>query len=85
MLTSESVSVSVRGSKAFKEQSCKFGTIVLALAALEQNRPPSDPIKPAMWLADKLGCTERGAQYLIDGERGVSAKAIAFVVNELLN
>lgn len=85
MLSSESESNSVRSSKGFKEQPCKFGTVVLALAAFEQNRPPNNPIKPAMWLADKLGCTERGAQYLIDGQRGVSARAVAFLVNEILN
>jgi hypothetical protein len=51
-----------------------FGTVVRALS----------PIKPAVWLAQKLGCTERAAQLYIDGERGIPAPAIAVIINEML-
>lgn len=56
------------------EQSCKFGTVVRALY----------PDKPALILAQKIGCSERGAQYLIDGERKVTARAIAVIIAEIL-
>ncbi len=51
-----------------------FGTIVRAIA----------PIKPAVWLSQKLGCTERAAQQYIDGERAVPAPAIAIMVTAML-
>lgn len=83
----ESDSISGRRSKTPKEQLFKnfrnrrregrrnnFGTVVQALA----------PIKPAMWLADKLGCTERAAQLYIDGKRSIPAPAVAVIVNEIL-
>jgi hypothetical protein len=60
-----------------KEQtfkSNKFGTIVQALW----------PTKPALNLAQRIGCSERAAQFYIDGERKPSAKAIHVIVGELL-
>lgn len=57
------------------EQPCKFGTVVRALW----------PDKTALNLAQRIQCTERGAQYLIDGQRRVTAKAIAVIVAELLD
>jgi hypothetical protein len=56
------------------EQSSRFGTVVRALW----------PTKPALNLAQRVGCSERGAQYLIDGERRPSAKALAVIVAELV-
>lgn len=66
---------SAEPSKASKEQTCKFGTIVQALW----------PTKPALRLSQKLGCTERAAQFYIDGDRKPSARAIAVIVNEMLD
>lgn len=57
------------------EQSCKFGTVVRALW----------PDKTALNLAQRINCTERGAQYLIDGQRKVTARAIAVIITELLD
>ena len=56
------------------EQSCKFGTIVRALW----------PNKSALNLSQRIGCTERAALYLITGERKVTARAIAVIVNEMV-
>jgi hypothetical protein len=71
---SESESMRVRASKAFKERSCKFGTIVRALW----------PDKPALNLAQRIGCTERAAQFYIDGQRKISAHALGVVIAEML-
>lgn len=62
--------------RTFRERKVEnvFGTLVRALA----------PVKPQVWLADKLGCTERGALMLINGERKVTARCIAVIVNEML-
>jgi hypothetical protein len=57
------------------EQLCKFGTIVRALW----------PNKPALNLAQRIGSSERGAQYLIDGERKVTARAIAVIIAEIVD
>lgn len=51
-----------------------FGTIVRALW----------PDKPALNLAQRIGCTERAAQFYIDGERKISAQALAVIVNEIV-
>lgn len=56
------------------EQVCKFGTIVRALW----------PTKPALNLAQRIGCTERNALYLISGERKVTAKAVAAIIAEMI-
>lgn len=61
-------------SNRFKERSCKFGTIVRALW----------PDKPALNLAQRIGCTERAAQFYIDGERKPSARAVHVVNTEML-
>lgn len=61
-----------------KEQSfdeCRFGTIVRALW----------PDKPALNLAQRIGCTERAAQFYIDGERKVSAQAMVAIIAEMLD
>jgi hypothetical protein len=52
-----------------------FGTIVRALW----------PDKPALNLSQRLGCTERGAQLYIDGERKVTAHAVSIIVQEMLD
>jgi hypothetical protein len=52
----------------------KFGRIVLALW----------PAKPALNLAQRIGCSERAARYLIRGQRKVTARAVAAIVNEML-
>lgn len=62
-------------SNRFKEQSCKFGTIVRALW----------PEKPALNLAQRAGLSERGAQYLIDGKRKPNAKTALIVYAEILD
>lgn len=62
-------------SKPFKEQSCKFGTVVRALW----------PDKPALNLAQRAGLSERGAQYLIDGKRKPNARAVHAVNGEMLD
>lgn len=74
-----SVSTAPTGAMGFSERSfksCKFGTVVHALAGRH---------KPAAWLAEKLGCTERGARYLIDGERSVTAYALKVIIDEILD
>jgi hypothetical protein len=50
-----------------------FGTIVRALW----------PDKPALNLAQRLGCSERAAQFYIDGDRKISAQAARVIFNEL--
>lgn len=62
-------------SNRFKEQPCKFGTVVRALW----------PDKPALNLAQRAGLSERGAQYLIDGKRKPNARAIHAVNGEMLD
>ena len=62
-------------SKSFKEQPCKFGTVVRALW----------PEKPALNLAQRAGLTERGAQYLIDGKRKPNARAAHAVMGEIIS
>lgn len=62
-------------STSSAEQTCKFGTVVRALW----------PTKPALQLSQRLGITERGAQYLIDGERKVTARAVALIVSEIVD
>jgi hypothetical protein len=67
------IAVLPRQSKVSTEQACKFGTVVRALW----------PHKPALNLAQRMGCTERGAQYLIDGERRITARALRVIIDEL--
>lgn len=52
----------------------KFGTIVRALW----------PDKPALNLAQRIGCSERAANFYITGERKVTALAVAAIVNEIV-
>lgn len=61
-------------SNRSEERSCKFGTIVRALW----------PDKPALNLAQRIGCSERAAQFYIDGDRKPSARAIHAVNAEIL-
>jgi hypothetical protein len=51
----------------------KFGTVVRALW----------PTKPALHLSQRMGITERGAQYLIDGERKVTLDAVMAIIDEI--
>lgn len=74
-MSSESVQRRVRASKFSVEQKCKFGTIVRALW----------PDKPALNLAQRIGCSERAAQFYIDGERKISARAAAVILVEMLD
>jgi hypothetical protein len=43
------------------------------------------PHKPALHLAQLVGCTERGAQLIINGERKVSARVAAAFLNEIID
>jgi len=52
-----------------------FGTIVRALW----------PEKTALHLAQRIGCTERAALYLITGQRKVTARAVAVILNEIIS
>lgn len=63
-----------RLSKTSREQPSRFGTIVLALW----------PTKPALNLAQRIGCTERAANYLINGQRKVTAAALFAVIAEIM-
>ena len=53
----------------------KFGTIVRALW----------PHKPALNLAQRVGCTERAANLYIRGERKPSARAVVVIINVLID
>lgn len=79
-------SASLVPSTALSEQlfqETKFGTVVRALW----------PDKPALNLAQRMGVnpatrkpyTERNALQIIRGERRVTARAVAVVVNEMLD
>lgn len=52
-----------------------FGTIVRALW----------PSKPALNLAQRIDCSERAAQFYIDGERKISARCVQAIINEILS
>lgn len=74
---SESLRARRRRSKTIKDQlvpNSKFGLCVLAIA----------PTKPALWLAERVPCSERHANRLINGDRRPSARAIVVVVGELV-
>jgi hypothetical protein len=71
----ESSTARARLSTTSKEQPCRFGTIVRALW----------PNKPALNLAQRIHCSERAAQFYIDGERKPSAQCIGAIVAEMLN
>lgn len=64
-----------RPSTRSPERACKFGTIVRALW----------PFKPALNLAQRIGCTERAASNYINGARKVSARAVAAIIVEILD
>jgi hypothetical protein len=59
--------------RSFKKNN--FGTIVRALW----------PDKPALNLSQRIGCSERAAQFYIDGERKPSARAVLAIVGEALD
>ncbi len=59
----------------FQRKSCAFGKVIRALW----------PTKPALNLAQRIGCSERAAAYLINGERKVSARAVAAIIAEILD
>jgi hypothetical protein len=63
-----------RRSKHFAEQSCKFGTVVLALW----------PDKPGLNLAQRARCSERHANLLIEGKRKPNARAALAVMGEII-
>lgn len=60
-------------SNGSEEQPCKFGTIVQTLW----------PTKPALNLAQRMGCTERNASYFITGRNRPTLDAILAIVNEI--
>jgi hypothetical protein len=67
-----------RRSKLFKDQlvpETKFGICVYVLAG---------GIKPAQWLAQRVACSERHANRLINGQRKVTARAIVAINTELV-
>jgi len=69
---------SLAPSTSDKEQpfrSNNFGTIVRALW----------PDKPALNLSQRIGCTERAAQFYIDGDRKPSGRAVIAIVNLLID
>lgn len=60
-------------STVASEQTCKFGTVVRALW----------PIKPALNLAQRIGCSERAALFYIRGERKPPARAFIVILDEI--
>jgi hypothetical protein len=52
---------------------CRFGTVVLALW----------PIKPALNLAQRAGCSERAANFYITGKRDPSVAALLAIIHEI--
>lgn len=67
-----------RRSIGIKDQSVpisKFGKCVIVLASG----------KPAVWLAQKIGCAPRHANRLIAGSRKVNARAVGTIIAEILN
>ncbi len=66
-------SKSIAPSTTASEQSCKFGTVVRALW----------PDKPALILSQRMDCSERHAQFLINGERGVTLDAVLVIIDEI--
>jgi hypothetical protein len=65
-----------RRSKPVKEQSfpiSKFGKCVIAL----------EPVKPALWLAQRIPCTERHANHLISGRSRPSGRALVVILDEI--
>jgi len=74
-MSSESSQRKLLPSNASEEQSCKFGTVVRALW----------PIKPALNLAQRAGCTERAADFYIKGKRKPNARVALAVYAEIIN
>jgi hypothetical protein len=70
----ESCAAEPRRSTAAAEQSCAFGTIVLALW----------PDDPAAQLAKRAKCSKRAANFYINGKRKPSARAVAAIVVEIV-
>lgn len=69
------VRVASKQAARIPKQLSRFGAVVCALW----------PIKPALNLAQRLGCSERAAEFYIDGKRKPSAKAIHVVTGEILS
>lgn len=71
------LSSSVRGTLVQRctpaEASCKFGIVVRALW----------PIKPALNLAQRAGCSERAANFYIKGQRDPSVAALLVIIHEI--
>jgi hypothetical protein len=53
-----------------------FGKCIVALA---------DGIKPAQWLAQRIRCSERHANRIINGERKVPARGVVAINNEFVD
>ena len=72
-MSGESKLAEFRTSNVPLEQSCKFGTVVRVLW----------PDKPALNLAQRIGCSERAANFYITGERAPSLDALLVIINEI--
>lgn len=69
--TAKALASTIVVEQRFKKN--QFGTLVRALW----------PNKPAINLAQRIGCTERAAQFYIDGDRKPNAACVAIIVNEI--
>lgn len=72
--SSENIGTIVR-TDFTKAESSKFGRVVCILW----------PVKPALNLAQRVGISERHAQYLIDGKRKPNARAALAVYAAILD
>lgn len=85
---SESESIRPRGSNGTSEHSGNNGKIRTIvhhhLRAFGRAVSAIWPNKPALHLSQLAHCSERSAQYQIDGERKVTAKAMHVVEGEML-
>jgi hypothetical protein len=72
-LSSENIGTFVPRNFA-REKSSKFGRVVRALW----------PNKPALHLAQRIGCTERAANFYITGKRKPNARAALAVYAEII-
>ena len=90
-----------RGSKRISEHLCAIRTNVRGAAARHAAQLGRHigkhvsrfgaavcglwPVKPALNLAQRLGCTDRAAELYIDGKRKPSAEAVHVVDTEMLS
>ena len=68
-----------RRSKPLREENfpiSKFGRCVEICAG---------GIKPALWLSERVGCSERNANLIISGKQKPNARALLAVTAEIIN